>query len=155
MSVDGESVFLVIFRLAERLFALHLEAVERAVRVVDVTPLPGAPQIVVGAVDVEGRIVPVLDVCRRFGMPTREIELTDQLLLARCSSRTVALLVEGVAGVARRPRSEIVRVETVEPRTEYVEGILQLEDGMVLIHDLERFLSPDEQRVIATVMMDK
>ena len=155
MSEDGDSVFLVIFRLAERFFALHLDAVERAVRVVDVTPLPGAPDIVLGAVDVEGRMVPVLNVRRRFGMPVREIELTDQLLLARCSSRAVALLVESVAGVARRPRSEIVRVETVEPRTEYVEGILQLEDGMVLIHDLERFLSLDEQQVLATAIADR
>lgn len=155
MSEDGESVFLVIFRLAERRFALHLEAAERAVHMVDVTPLPGAPEIVLGVVDVEGRIVPVLNVGRRFGMPAREIELTDQLLLAHCSSRTVALLVESVAGVAQHPSSEFVRVETVEPRAEYVEGILQLEDGMVLIHDLEKFLSLDEQRGLATAMRDK
>lgn len=154
MSVNGESVSLVVFRLGERLFALHLEAVERAVRLVDITPLPGAPEIVLGAVDVEGRIVPVLNVCRRFGMPERGVELTDQLLLASCSSRTVALLVESVAGVSSRPGSEIVRVEAVEPRAGYVEGILQLEDGMVLIHDLERFLSLDEQRVLATAMRD-
>lgn len=155
MSVNGESVSLVVFRLGERLFALHLEAVERALRLVDITPLPGAPEIVLGAVDVEGRIVPVLNVCRRFGMPEREVELTDQLLLASCSSRTVALLVENVAGVSRRAGSEIVGVEAVEPRAEYVEGILQLDDGMVLIHDLERFLSLEEQRILATAMREK
>lgn len=62
---------LVVFRLDERRYALPLSVVERVIRAVEVTPLPKAPPIVLGAIDVQGRVVPVLNVRRRFLMPDR------------------------------------------------------------------------------------
>lgn len=67
---------LVVFRLDAQRFALPLTAVERVVRAVAVTLLPDAPAIVLGAIDVHGRVLPVLNVRRRFNLPQREIGRT-------------------------------------------------------------------------------
>jgi purine-binding chemotaxis protein CheW len=135
---------LVVFQLDDRRYGLPLADVERVVRIAEITPLPKAPEIVLGVLNVQGRIVPVVNVRRRFRIPEREPELGDQLLVARTPSRPVALWVDRVAGVSEYGTAEAVSAEQIVPGLEYLAGIAKLTDGLVLIHDLGRFLSLEE-----------
>jgi purine-binding chemotaxis protein CheW len=152
---DGEvqpaSGWYVLFTLAARRFALPLEVVERSVRIVDITPLPELPGIVLGVIDVAGRIVPVVNVRKRFGIPERGIAASDLLLIARASAqmsaRTLALWVDAVDGVVRGAEHDAPAMAPGH-ETECVSGVLRLPDGLVLIHDLGRFLSLTEDRVL-------
>lgn len=148
----GQSRSLVVFTLDDRRYALFLAAVERAVRIVEISPLPKAPEIVLGVVNVQGRILPVVNVRRRFRLPEREVALNDQLIIARASNRTVALVADTVTGVVERPEPEIISTEKILPGLEYVEGVAKLEDGLILIHDLDRFLSFEEGKRLDEVM---
>jgi purine-binding chemotaxis protein CheW len=139
---------LVLFALDEQRFALALSVIERAVQVVDVTPLPAAPQSVLGIVNVRGEVVPVYDLRRRFRLPEREINLSDQLMIARTSRQKVALLVDSVSGVLEVSDEAIASAEKILPEIECVRGVVKLPDGLVLIHDLDRFLSPEEERIL-------
>src|SRR6266853_41985 len=85
----SELTQLVVFRLDEERYALRLDVVERIVQAAEVTPLPNAPTIVLGLIDLEGRVLPVLNVRRRFRLPEREIGPADQFLIARTERRTV------------------------------------------------------------------
>ncbi len=140
---------LFVFSLGDHRFALHLDVVERAVRVAEITPVPRAPGIVLGIISVEGRILPVLNVRLRFRVPQREIHLSDSLIIARTSRRPVAILVDSVEGLIERPEQEMVKAEAILPRMEYVEGVVKLDDGLVLIHDLDCFLSLEEEEALA------
>lgn len=144
--MDMDMDLVVVFALDSRRFGMPLGVVERVVRAVDVTPLPKAPEIVCGVVNMQGHILPVVNVRRRFGLPEREIALSDQLLITRTSTRTLALLVDQVAGVIECRERDFVGAEAVVPDMEYVRGIVKLVDGMVLVHDLDTFLSLDEAR---------
>jgi purine-binding chemotaxis protein CheW len=148
---DG-SVRLVVFTLDERRYALHLEAVERIVWVAEVTRLPKAPDIVLGVLNVQGRIVPVINIRKRFRLPERDEELRDQIILALTSRRSVALVVEAVGGVIERAREEMVRPESIVSGTEYLDGVVKLPDGLVLIHDLEKFLSLEEDKQLGKAL---
>ena len=139
-------VDLVIFTLDESRFALLLSAVERVVRVVEITPLPKAPDIVLGIIDVQGGIIPVVNVRRRFRLPKREMQLNDQIVIARTVKRTVALLADDVTGVMACPKARIVEAEKVVSGMEFVEGIVKIDEGMILIHNLDTFLSLDEEK---------
>ena len=138
----------VLFALDEQRYALALASVQRAVRVVNVTPLPKAPPSVLGIINVKGDIVPVYDLRRRFHLTEREIELADQLIIATTSRQTVALLVDSVSGVFEVAEEEIASANKILPEIEYVHGVVKLADGLVLIHDLEQFLSADEERIL-------
>ena len=138
----------VIFTLDEQRYALHLSAVERIVRAVEVTPLPRAPEIVLGIINMQGRIIPAVNIRRRFHLPEREIDLSDQLIIAHTAKRTVALVVDEVVDVIEHARHEVVPTQQVLPGVKYVEGVVKLEDGMVLIHDLDKFLSLEEEKVL-------
>jgi purine-binding chemotaxis protein CheW len=139
---------LLVFRVDQRRFALPLAVTERVIRAVDVTPLPGAPAIVLGAIDVHGQVVPVLNVRRRFLLPEREVIPSDWFLLAHTTRHTVALVVDESDGVAERPQDEVVASIRIVPGAEAFPGVVRLDDELVLIHDLERFLSLDEERAL-------
>ena len=139
---------LVVFSLEGGRYALSLSAVQGAVRAVEDTPLPKAPAIVLGVINVHGQIVPVLNIRRRFGLPEREIALSDHFLLARTSRRPVALAVDNVTGVLTRPIEAIIAAETILPEMEYVRGVVKLEDGLIFIHDLDTFLSLEEESAL-------
>ncbi len=141
----NEPMRLVVFILDEQRYGLRLSAVERVVRAVEVTPLPAAPEIVLGMINVEGCIVPVIDVRRRFHLPGKEMNVNDHLLIARTARRTVALLADSVSTTVEIPADEVVRSSEILPQMKYVDGVAKLEDGMVLIHDLDRFLSLEEE----------
>ncbi len=143
---------LAVFTLDAQRYAIHLSNVERVIRVVELTPLPQAPEIVLGVVNVQGRIVPVVNIRKRFRLPEREMNLSDQLIIAHTSRRTVGLMVDTVIGVLDRSEKEVIAAEKILPNLVHVEGVVKLEDGMVLIHDLDKFLSLEEEKTLADAM---
>jgi purine-binding chemotaxis protein CheW len=149
---DSAVTELVVFRLDELRLALPLTTVERVVRAVHVTRLPQAPEIVLGVVNVQGRIIPVVDPRKRFRLPERAIALADQLVIARTSRRPVALLVDAVDGVLEVAEREAVPALDVLPKVAYVEGVVKQKDGLVLIHDLNKFLSLEEETALDQAM---
>lgn len=142
----------VVFRLDVQRYALALASVDRIVRAVALTPLPKAPDIVLGVIDVGGGVLPVLNLRRRFGLPERDIRLTDQFLIARTSRRPVVLVVDEVQEVTVRMDSRIVDPAQIVPGLRHVHGVVRLGDGLVLIHDLDTFLSLDEMHALDEAM---
>jgi purine-binding chemotaxis protein CheW len=143
---------LLAFDLDGQCYALPLGAVERIVRIVSVTPLPSAPEVVAGVINVHGRIIPVVDLRKRFRLPPREIVLSDQLIIAHTSRRPVALMADSASGVVECAEQDVVTAEAIVPRMQYVSGAAMLRDGIVLIHDLDSVLSLDEDQALTDAM---
>lgn len=143
---------LVVFSVDDSRYGLPLEAVERVVRMVEITALPKAPEIILGVVNVQGRVIAVANVRKRFRLNEREPALSDQLVIARTPRRAVALIVDEVTGVLEYSQGEAVPAQRIVPGIDYVAGVVKLSDGMVLIHDLGRFLSLDEERNLDEAM---
>lgn len=138
----------VVFGLDGCRYALPLRAVERVVRAAYVTPLPAAPTIVLGALNIEGQVLPVFNVRRKFRLADREIRPEDQFLIARSMHRTVVLAVDSTHGLLELPVGACVDAATLVQEHGPIRGVIPLEDGLVLIHDLDLLLSPDETRIL-------
>jgi purine-binding chemotaxis protein CheW len=121
-----KSIPLVVFPLDEQRYALHLSAVERVLRAAEVTQLPRAPGIVRGVVNMRGRVIPVLDIRKRFRLPDHEVDLDDRLILARTSRRRVVLSADAVSGIIERLEEDVIGAEDVLPGLEYVQGVPKL-----------------------------
>lgn len=135
----------MIFSLDNQRYALKLSVVDRVVRMVAIIPLPKAPDIVLGVVNYQGRVIPVINIRRRFNLPEKEIALTDQLVIAHTSRRPVALVADAVHDVIASSAQTLIETENILPGVEYVAGVVKLKDGLVLIHDLDTFLSLEEE----------
>lgn len=136
----------VVFRLDHDRCALPLQAVETVVRSAAWSPLPEAPAIALGVVNLHGAVIPVLDLRSRLGRPRREPQVNDHLLIARAGVRTVALPVDEVTGPTQVPESQLVRTDSILASIPHLRGIVALADGLLFIHDLSAFLSLEEHR---------
>lgn len=139
---------MLLFALDAQRYALPFDCVERVVQVVEITPLPGAPEVVLGVIDLQGELVVVVEPRRRFGLPVPQRHLSQQLLIARMPGRRVAMLVDAVIGLAECAAHDLLLDDPVGcgSGSGLVAGVLRREDGLVLIHDLARFLSIAETR---------
>ena len=145
---NDSSGSLVVFLIDEKEFAVSAAAVERVLRAVEISPLPEAPRGVRGVINMQGKIVPVFDLRARFGQPVREVRASDHLLIAHTHWRTVALLVDAVAGVVPRIGAQITPASEILPDLECVSGVMKLDGGIVLVHDVERFLSIEDHAAL-------
>lgn len=137
-------VSLLVFTLDGERFALRAEDVERVVRAVAIAALPQAPAIVEGVINVAGAIVPVLDVRQRFRLPSRPLDPDQHFVIARAGPRTVALRVDRAEDVITVDQDAIEAASRSTPGVGYVAGIVKLEDGLLVIHDLQSFLALEE-----------
>jgi purine-binding chemotaxis protein CheW len=146
---------LLVFSMDAQKYALHLSSVVKVLRMVEITPLPKAPDIVAGVINVHGKVIPVINIRRRFRLPEREVGASDQLIIADTSGRTVALAADSSQGIIERREEEIIPSAEVVPGADYVEGVIKLRDGMVFIHDLDTFLSLEEEKKLDKAMKSK
>ncbi|MGR3177461.1 MAG: chemotaxis protein CheW, partial [Candidatus Anammoxibacter sp.] len=142
---------LIVFILDEQKYALYLVDVEKVVRTVEITSLPKAPGIVLGVINVQGKIIPVLNIRKRFSLPERAIGLNDQLIIAHTSKRDVALFVDSVQNVLEYSQQNMTDAGSIQPDMEHIDGVLKLDDDLVLIHDLSKFLYPEEEEMLEAI----
>jgi purine-binding chemotaxis protein CheW len=145
-SMQSSVCQLVVFVIDEQPYSLPLPVVEQVLPMIAVTPLPQAPPIALGVINLHGKVIPVLDIRRRFGFPPRDYGLAAHLLVARTTRRALALPVDAVLGVREVPVDTVTAPDAVLPGVGHVVGIVTLADGLLFIHDLDTFLSLDEER---------
>ena len=132
----------VAFALDGLRLALPLASVSRIVHAASITPLPDAPDAVAGALDVAGTVMAVYDLRRRLRLPPRPMRLEDQIIIAQTSRRALALIVDRALGV----------VDGMPAQNDEVSGVLTTPDGLVLIPDLETFLSPADDAALESAL---
>ena len=142
----------VSFVLEMQRFALPLQAVARVVRAAEITPLPLAPDVVAGALDVGGRVLPVFDLRRRLRLPGRPLRVEDQFIIAHTTHRQVALIVDRALGLV--DAHPVADPATLAPNLRHLKGVLSLPDGLALITDVENFLSAEEDAALEKALHD-
>jgi purine-binding chemotaxis protein CheW len=140
---------LIVFFVEGHRYGLRLDAVQEVVRAVKLAHLPGAPAVVEGAMNYRGTVVPVLDVRSRFGHAPKRLEISDQLIVARAGGWLVAVRADEVGWPVQVESSAIEELTGSTAEAAYVAGVGRLADGLVVIHDLETFLSAVETAELA------
>ena len=145
---------IVTFSLDQRLYALPLNSVVRVIHAVYISSLPKAPNIVCGVINVKGVIIPVVDIRKRFGLASREIESNDQLIIANTGKRTIAIMVDEVNEILAIDAGQQINTREEMSYVGYIGGIAKIQDELVLIYDLERFLDLDEEKRLEIALTD-
>lgn len=135
---------ILVFTLDGRRYGLPLAVVERVLRSVAINPVPTSSETVMGLLNLHGRIIPVLNIRKLLSLAEREVELNDRLVIAHTRDRVVTFPVDDVTGIVECPDGAITASNMILPEPGSVEGIAVFDDDMVLIYDLERFLTVEE-----------
>jgi len=145
---------LLVFVLDDRRFSVDLSVVVRIARMVEITPLPHAPDMVLGLINVQGRIIPVVSIRKSCGLPDRPPHLNDRLIILHMPARIFALLVDEVVGIVHRGEQEVVTAQQLFPGVDAVVGVVKYDDGIVLIQNMEQFLHLEDEVKLGEAMKD-
>lgn len=138
----AEAVDLLVFELAGVKYALALAYVREVTPAVFIRPLPDAPAVIEGIIDVRGQIVPVYDLRLRFGHDAVPLDPGEQMIIAWTGERRVAMRCERTDWISR---AEPAAIGVPDSGSGRMSGVVRLPDGLALIHDLPAFLDEAER----------
>ena len=133
---------LVVFDLAGERFGTEIERVHEIIRLHDVTQVPRAPEFVDGVINLRGRIVPVVNLRKRFGFPEAAPTRASRIVVVDVEDSTIGMAVDAVVEVAR------VAAGSIEPpapivttmNNEFVRGVVKRDEDLIVMLDLDRVL---------------
>ncbi len=139
---------LVVFDLAKEHYGVDIAAVEGIIKMQPITVVPHTPAFVEGVTNLRGEVLPVIDLRRRFGLPTDVTRGKDtRIVVVEIDGKKVGMVVDAVSEVLRvadeaiEPPSPIVT--TVD--SAFIRGIAKVDERLIILVDLARVLSTDEQ----------
>jgi purine-binding chemotaxis protein CheW len=142
----NESISLVVFNIDNLQFALQLSYVERIVQSVEVQPVSLAPDHIMGAVNYHGDFLPVINLRNLFNLPQREIETSDYFIITETSLVKMALWIDSTDEIITIEAEKIINADKLMVNSVYVEGLFNLNNGIVLMQDPVKFLTTEQLR---------
>lgn len=140
---------LLSFSVGATRYALPIVDVIEVQRAVAITPIPNAPALVEGALNLRGTVVPVLDLRRRLRQPPVPIAPDQHFIVARAGSRLVAIRADAGTTLVDVDEATVAHPLDVTGDDPFVRGVVAREDGVLVIHDLAHFLSTAESAALA------
>ncbi|HRV90543.1 MAG TPA: chemotaxis protein CheW [Anaerolineae bacterium] len=138
---------LVVFELANERYGVNITAVESIIKLQTITAVPQAPQFVKGVTNLRGVVLPVINLRQRFDLPQVETTKDTRIVVVEMDGGTVGMIVDAVAEVLRVPDEAIEPpsplVVTVD--STFIAGIAKLDEQLVIILDLDKVLTAQEQ----------
>jgi purine-binding chemotaxis protein CheW len=136
------------FRIGRETFGLPIAMVREIVRVPEITSVPNAPDYIEGVINLRGRIIPIVDLRKRFGQKAFEPNKKNRIIVVELGTRSFGLIVNSASEVLRIPPSEVEAPHNVfqEGELDYVTGVGKLNGRLVILLDVERILRRGELR---------
>jgi len=133
---------LVTFNLLKEEFGVEISNVQEIIRATDITPVPGAPSHVRGVINLRGKIIPVVDLRRRFSLPDGEISEQQRIVVVELGPKRIGMLVDSVSQVIKVPVSAVEEIpdDAVSVDENYIKGVGKMENRLIIILDLNRSL---------------
>ena len=134
------------FRIGRETFGLPISMVREIVRVPEITSVPNAPDYIEGVINLRGRIIPIVDLRKRFGDKSFARDKKNRIVVVELRSRAVGLIVNSASEVLRIAPSEIDEPHNVfkEGELNYITGIGKLKGRLVILLDLDKVLEGGE-----------
>jgi purine-binding chemotaxis protein CheW len=146
----GEQLQLVTFEVGSEEFAIDILAVQEINRMMQITRVPQSPASVEGVINLRGRIIPVVDLRKRFGLDPKSRGNDSRIVVVDVNRRVLGFVVDRV--------NEVLRVSgsIVEPapalvstaQSQYVRGVGKLDDRLLILLDLERLFMAEELKAV-------
>ena len=138
----GEMLQVVSFKLGAEEFAVDILLVQEINRIVDITPVPKAPTFVEGVINLRGKIVPILDLRKRFGFPDADTTDQSRIIVVDVQDRVLGLVVDSVSEVLQIPAHILEPPPSLVAgvSASYIKGVGKIEDRLLILLDLGEVL---------------
>jgi purine-binding chemotaxis protein CheW len=152
IATANEELQLVIFRLAKEEYGLPITKVQEINRLVPITKLPQTPSFMEGIINLRGRIIPVIDLRKRFSLPADEQSEDNRIIIVEVNGQTVGIIVDAVTEVVRLAGAS---VEPPPPAfildAQYIHGVGKLDERLLILLDIDKVLTSQEEIILKQI----
>ena len=136
----------VTFQLENETYGINVMQVQEILRYSEIAAVPGAPDYVLGIINLRGNVVTVIDTRARFGLMPAEITDNSRIVIIEAEKQVIGILVDSVAEVVYLKKSEIEDAPYVgtEESSQFIQGVTNRDDGLLILVDLNKLLSDEE-----------
>jgi purine-binding chemotaxis protein CheW len=142
---------LLCFDLADKEYAVGIESVREVRRIKQVTPIPKALDFIEGVVSLRGRVVPIINLRKKLGLPSNKSTSFNRVLITESNNHILGIAVDSVLGVTAIDKANIELPDEILKKAEYLIGVGKIAKRLILIIDIEKLLSGEEKGSIAEV----
>lgn len=140
-----------LFNVETLRIGLNLDVVQRIEGAAEITRIPDMPVSIAGIVDYHGTIIPVYDLRRRFGLPVKDVHSSWKFIIVDSGKRRMILVADEVEGVFDVDLSDVIPGPTLDKGMDQP-SFLRIEDGIVYIFDIDRFLTAEEEMKLESAL---
>lgn len=143
---------LVVFTLANETYGIAISTVNEIIRMQEITEVPRTPDFVEGVINLRGRIVPVIDLRKRFCLEAGEETQASRIMVVEIQGLTVGMVVDSVSEVLRLPSDSVEPTPPMVAGIEaaYLKGVGKWDDRLIILLDIEKVLYSNEQEELAS-----
>ena len=138
------------FRIGDETFGVRIGSVREIVRVPEITTVPNAQDTIEGVINLRGKIIPVIDLRKRFGQTEIQPDKKNRILVVELESKLVGLIVNSASEVLKIPPSEIESPGSVfaDGESSYVTGVGKLKGRLIILLDITKLLYRPELKTL-------
>ncbi|MED5526663.1 chemotaxis protein CheW [Gallaecimonas pentaromativorans] len=136
----------VTFQLDNETYGINVMQVQEVLRYTEIAPVPGAPDYVLGIINLRGNVVTVIDTRARFGLASSEVSEQSRIVIIEAEKEVIGILVDAVAEVVYLKRSEIEVAPNVgtEESAKFIQGVSNRDGELLILVDLNKMLTDEE-----------
>jgi purine-binding chemotaxis protein CheW len=136
---------LVLFELGKEVYGVDISVVIEIIRMQPITKVPKAPFFVEGVINLRGKVIPIVDMRKRFGLPKAEQNKDNRIMVLDSGGQNIGIIIDAVTEVLRIPSDSVEPPSNiiVSAASDYLLGIAKHDKNMIILLDMERVLSKD------------
>jgi purine-binding chemotaxis protein CheW len=141
---------LVTFRLSGQKYAVDILKVQEIDNMKEITVIPNAPDYLEGAINLRGKVIPVLNLRKKFSFEDKAADETCKIVIMDIRGVIMGLIVDAVSDVLRITRDVVEPPPPISSNisSDFISGIAKLPDGLVILLDMDRLLGEEEHKAI-------
>lgn len=136
----------VTFQLENETYGVDVMVVKEVLKFQDIAPVPGAPDYVMGIINIRGTVISVINTRRRFGLPDRDPDDNTRIVIIEIGHHIVGIVVDSVAEVVYLKRSQIETPPQVnkDDSARFIQGVCHRDDQLLILVELDKLLTEEE-----------
>ncbi len=132
----------VTCHIEDEVYGVNVMQVQEVLRMTDIAPVPGAPDYVIGIINLRGNVVTVVDTRKRFGLMPKETDDLSRIIIIEVGGNVLGMLVDSVAEVVYLRQSEIGTAPNVnDDSSRFIQGVSSNEENLLILIDVNKLLA--------------
>ncbi len=150
-NLNSDELQLVSFNIGSEEFGVDILKVQEINRMVEITRVPQAPHYVEGVINLRGKVIPIVDLRKRFNLELKEHDKNTRIVVVDIGGTIMGMIVDAVSEVLRLPASTIEAPPEIVTgvNSEYIKGVAKLKDRLLIFLDLSRVIDVEQMQAVA------